>query len=326
MHIDRRLLGWGTFFILVGAIPLAVRAGYLDEARVGQWPSLWPLLLIGWGVGLILRRTPVEWLGGAVTAITLGLMGGGALATGFGGVPTMGGCSGDRGATAFETQRGNITGGRLTIELNCGDLTLGTVAGSDWSVSGTDSNGRSPRVSTSDGSVSIADEHGGSFFEDVGRGAWTVDVPQSPAINLGVTLNAGDGTADLSGANLSSVGLTVNAGKFRLNLNEISSLGDVNATVNAGSAAVLLPAGDRSANVSLNAGNLEACVPSGAAIRVRWSGTIGSNNLDTTSGLSKVGDETWVSAGFDESQPHLELHVTANAGSFTLSPGGSCNA
>ena len=27
MHIDRRLLGWGVFFILVGAIPLAVRGG-----------------------------------------------------------------------------------------------------------------------------------------------------------------------------------------------------------------------------------------------------------------------------------------------------------
>ena len=69
MHIDRRLLGWGVFFILVGAIPLAVRGGFLDaEERVSSWPSLWPVLLIGWGLGLLLRRTPVEWIGGGVTA------------------------------------------------------------------------------------------------------------------------------------------------------------------------------------------------------------------------------------------------------------------
>ena len=52
MHFDRRLLGWGVFFILVGALPLAVRGGFLDAERVSSWPSLWPVLLIGWGLGL----------------------------------------------------------------------------------------------------------------------------------------------------------------------------------------------------------------------------------------------------------------------------------
>ena len=77
MHIDRRLLGWGVFFILVGAIPLAVRGGFLDAERVVSWPSLWPVLLIGWGLGLLLRQTPIEWIGGGVTAVVLGLMAGG---------------------------------------------------------------------------------------------------------------------------------------------------------------------------------------------------------------------------------------------------------
>jgi hypothetical protein len=57
VRIDRRLLGWGLFLIIVGAIPLLVRGGYLDEALIDDWPSLWPLLLIGWG-SLVLRRTP----------------------------------------------------------------------------------------------------------------------------------------------------------------------------------------------------------------------------------------------------------------------------
>ena len=40
MHIRRGFLGWGVFLILAGAVPLAVRSGYLSEDQVGQ---LWTL-------------------------------------------------------------------------------------------------------------------------------------------------------------------------------------------------------------------------------------------------------------------------------------------
>jgi hypothetical protein len=326
MHIDRRLLGWGAFFILVGAIPLALRAGFLDEAVVRTWPRLWPLLLIGWGLGLVLRRTPIDWIGGAIAAVTFGLMGGGALATGFGGVPAFGGCGGDAPGTAFQAQAGTLSSsGQLNVRFNCGTLTLAAVDGSDWSVSGTSAAGHAPKVTTSGSTVTIEGDSRSSFFEDDARRSWTVNVPRAQALGLGLTLNAGDGTADLAGANLSSVSATLNAGSLKLWLNEAAELGDVNATVNAGSATLLLPAGDRSANVSLNAGNLDVCVPAGSAIRVRWSGALGSNDLDEA-GLTEVVDDTWVSAGFDENQPHLELRVSANAGSFGLAFGESCDA
>lgn len=99
----------------------------------------------------------------------------------------------------------------------------------------------------------------------------------------------------------------------------------MNATVNAGDASLRLPAGGRSVNLSLNAGNLDVCLPADAPIRVRWSGTLGSNDL-ADAGLTEVEDDTWVSTGFTESQPHLEVHVTANAGSFGLNRDGSCDA
>jgi hypothetical protein len=326
MHIDRRLLGWGAFFILVGGIPLAVRAQMLDEGLVSRWPSLWPVLLIAWGLGLLLRRTPIDWLGGAAAAIVFGIMGGGALATGFGGVPVMSGCGGDASGTAFASQRGTFAGaGQLNVEFNCGTLVIGAVDGSDWTVSGTESAGRAPSVTSSGSTVSIKGASGGAFFQDVGESNWNVGVPRTPELGLGLTLNAGDGTADLAGATLSSISLTVNAGSFRLDLASATRVGDVNATVNAGDATVGLPAGDRSANLSLNAGNLDVCVPTGAAVRVRWSGTLGANDLDQ-SGLVKVDDTTWTSTGFVDSQPHLELHVTANAGSFGMAIGGTCNA
>jgi hypothetical protein len=324
MHIDRRLLGWGVFFILVGAIPLAVRAGYLQASLVEDWFSLWPLLLIAWGLGLLLRRTPVEWVGGAISAVVLGVMAGGALATGFN-PGSFGGCGGDGPGTAFPEQRGQLaTGGQVNVEFNCGTLAITAADGADWSVSGTDARGRGPEVESTGSTVSIGTPHG-SFFNDAGRNDWTVAVPRAAALGLGITLNAGQGTADLAGANLSTASLTVNAGEFDLDLANAVQLGDVNATVNAGQATLNLPSGDRSANLSLNAGNLEVCVPADAPVRVSWSGALGSNDLDE-SGLTEVDDDVWVSSGFSETAPHLELRVSANAGSFDMTIGGGCGA
>lgn len=323
MHIDRRLLGWGVFFVLVGAIPLAVRGGFLDAERVASWPWLWPVLLIGWGLGLVLRRTPVDWIGGAVTAVVLGLMAGGALATGFRGIPVVSGCGGDGQGTAFVTQRGALaSGGQLNVDFNCGTITMAATDGSDWTVSGSDARGRGPRVETSGTSVSI-EMPTNDFFRDSGQNTWTVGVPRAAPFGFGMTLNGGRGTADLTGASVSSASLTVNAGSFGLDLASAALVGDVNATVNAGAATVSLPAGDRSANLSLNLGSLEVCLPADAVVRVRWAGALGSNDLDAA-GLTELDDNTWVSAGFVETAPHLELRVSANAGSFDLTFGGGC--
>jgi len=326
MRIDRRLLGWGLFFIVLGSVPLAVQAGLIDQDVVARWPSLWPFLLVGWGLGLLLRRTPVEWLGGGIAAVTLGLMAGGALAAGFGNVPGMTACNTNSPGTAFATQSGTFAGsGQLNVEFNCGSLTVGTVDGSGWSLEGTERNGRTPAVTTSGSTVKLESPPGDNIFNSSGSANWNVSVPKAPSLGLGVTLNAGEGSLDLAGANLASTSMTLNAGTIVLDLGASQSLGDVNATVNAGKASVGLPGGSRTANVSLNAGDVSVCVPTGTAMRVTWNGALGSNNLDAA-GLTKLDDHTWVSPGFDTNQPHLELHVSANAGSFHLLFGGGCNA
>ena len=84
MHIRRGYLGWGVFLILAGAVPLAVRAGYLTDDQIGRLWTLWPLILVGIGVGLILSRTRFDFIGGIIVAATLGLMAGGILSSGVG--------------------------------------------------------------------------------------------------------------------------------------------------------------------------------------------------------------------------------------------------
>ncbi|HEX4815418.1 MAG TPA: hypothetical protein VFV66_21960 [Nonomuraea sp.] len=325
MHLDRRLLGWGGFFVIAGAIPLAVRGGVLDTGLVSQWLSLWPILLIGWGLGLILRRTPLEWIGGAVTVVVLGVMAGGALSTGLRGVPFATSCGDGTGGSAFATQRGTFTeAGQLNLEFNCGALAIAPVGGSEWSVAGTDADGRVPRIETAGTRVTIEQAERSSFFGDAGGARWDVGLPTDPDLDLGITLNAGDGTANLAGATISTLNLNVNAGSFRVDASGAAALGDVNASLNAGSATLLLPAGDRLANLSMNAGSLDVCLPPDTPVRVAWSSTLGSNNFDDA-GMVSVDDTTWTSAGFDPSASHLELRVSVTAGSFGLVFGSGCN-
>lgn len=326
MHVDRRLLGWGIFFVLLGAIPLAVRAGLLDKAVVSEWPLLWPVLLIGWGLGLLLRGTPLAVIGGAVAAITFGIMGGGAIATGFGGIPFASGCASTTPTTAFATQMGELgTQARADFVFNCGTLNVNTADGSTWSVAGSARDGAGPSIESNGGNLSVKSDRDDSFIGSIGRSTWNVTLPRSPVIALGLTLNAGEGDLDLAGASISTVSMTLNAGAMTLDLGGTARTGDVNATVNAGSGAISLPAGDRAVNLSLNAGSLKVCLPPGTAIRAQWSGTLGSNNFDGA-GLVKVDNQTWTSSGFNAGQPHIELHATANAGSFELQFGGTCSA
>jgi hypothetical protein len=327
MQLDRRLLGWGLFFILVGAIPLATRAGALDPAIVRGWPSLWPILLIGWGIGLLLRRTPVEWLGGAVTAVVFGIMGGGLLATGFSGGSFSSGCGGQAPGKAFATQTGALTtAGRLDVELSCGSLSLRTIDGTSWSVSGTETEGAAPQVKIDGPSVAISARDRGAFFGgDLRRTDWSLAVPTGTQLGLGVTINAGQGTGNLDGAQLGDVRVTVNAGSARLDLSHVAAMGEVSATVNAGGGVILLPLDARSATLSMNAGSLDLCLAAGTPVRVTWSGTLGSNDLDR-SGLTKTDSNTWESANLNPLSTFLDLRVSANAGSFGLDTDGTCDA
>lgn len=327
MCIDRRLLGWGLFLIIVGAIPLLVRGGYLDTELLDQWPSLWPLLLIGWGLSLVLRRTPAELLGGAVSVVVLGIMLGGLIATGFGGFPSFGACGDGTHATTFASRSGTLSdSGRISVELNCGTLALKAVDGSDWFVGGRGPDGRGPQVDASAGRVAIIarDEDFRGFID--ASSTWEVGVPRTPIVDLGVTLNAGDGTVDMTGANLDVVSMMLNAGSLTFDLAAASALSTVNGTVNAGSATFDLPGVVETANLSLNAGSITACLPAGAPLRITWNGTLGSNNFDSL-GLNRIDDRHWMTDGLNPAvDPHLELDVSANAGSFTLELGGTCDA
>ena len=325
MQLDRRLVGWGLIFILIGAVPLAVNAGWLDSDLVSRWVELWPLILVAIGVSIVLSRTRAAWIGTLAMALVVGSMVGGLVATGFHGFPGINGCGGGT-AQAFPTQSGTIgTAGQLNVEFDCGTLNVSSLAGSSWQLTGNDGDGAAPEVSTVGDRTSIRPVSDPGRFFNRGKVVWNLAVPQAPSLDLGLTLNAGEGNVDLSGATIASLNLTVNAGSLDAILGSAATSNAVNMTVNAGSATFETGATSGTLNLSLNAGSLDVCIPSGSAARVTWHGTLASHDLDGL-GLVKVDDHTWTTQGFSAGASHFELDVNANAGSFSLKLGGGCGA
>jgi hypothetical protein len=321
MQIDRRLVGFGLFLITIGGVMVAVRQGLIAEETAREAWTLWPLILIGVGLSIVLAGRPGAAIGGLVLAVTFGAMLGGVAATGvFPGGGVCGGDGGDR--SAFPNAGGNLgQSGRVEISQDCGDLTIGTVEGSTWSVSGSSVEGRPPQVETSGDRLRITTPDDGPF-DLGGSGDWTVVLPRAGPIDLDVTVNGGQSRFALGGARLGSQIV-------------------VEPALTASSAEKLRLGRRRVAEpklTSIVASPTEAaCLPSGAGLRVELDSVAasaidanaGSIDLDLRSndfadhGLIES-NGSWQTPGFGSAEIRIDLKADVNAGSLALNPDRTC--
>jgi LiaF transmembrane domain len=322
MRIDRRFLNWGVFFILLGAVPLAVGQGWVDPGTFGGFWRFWPLILIGIGVGILLRRTALHFLGGLVVAAAFGLMFGSLLAGGVNGDFAVGfGCGSGRSGTAFASQNGTLgASADVELQMSCGDMTVSGVSGADWTLAGTAPNGGSPRVTAGSDALSIRSATR-SWFGSAQGETWTVGLPTQTTMSLSSTLNAGTARLALDGLRLDRLSMTTNAGRTTIDMTG-ATLSSFSMTLNAGSSGVTLPSSSLSGSATVNAGSLGLCVPPDAALRIQSSAFLASNNFGQR-GLLQDGS-TWTSPGYDSAAVKMDLSVTANAGSVELDPSGGC--
>ncbi len=330
MHVNRGMLGWGVFLVALGAVPAAVRGGALDASVALRTWELWPLLLVGVGLGLALARTRAALVGGVVMALVLGLMGGGLVAGGVGGIggsglAVCGVGAGSSGGSAGAPTWGTFgTAAVVHLSADCGTLTVDTAAGSGWSVTSTFDGGRHPVIESAPDRLTV--EGARPTGPGVGRAsaAWTVSLPRAPVLTLEVSVNAGTARATLGGLHLTTLNVSVNAGDARLDLGETSGLREVNASANAGTLAVSFPRPETviAGTLSANAGALRICVPAGVALVIRAGDHALASNNFADRGLVRSGD-TW--RGDDVvASGRLELHLEANLGSITLNPENGC--
>jgi hypothetical protein len=325
MRINRGFLGWGVFLVLVGAVPLAVRAGYLTEDQIPNVANLWPLILIGIGVGILLSRTQFGFLGGLVVAATFGLMVGGLLAGGVEGFRT-GTCGPSSGTTAFPSREGSLTetAASIDIDLNCGGATIDVAPGSAWQIEGEDRNGIGPNVNADNDSLRIRSRD--SDFLDAlnDRESWRVVLPESVLLDLNVDLNAGGSRLDLGSAAIEALELDLNAGSATIDLGSVRQLGDLDLGLNAGSIELTLPNLSLSGTIEANAGSVALCTPPGAALRLHTDDSIVASYDYGDQGLIQDGS-TWETPGYDTAAVRIELDTRANAGGFSLNPEDGCD-
>ena len=263
LHVNRGLLGWGVFFVVAGAVPLAIQSGLVNADVVRNFWELWPLVLIGIGLGLILQRTKAAFVGGLVIAVTFGLLVGGWFAVGFSpGFGTCGvGSSGTHG-DPFPTQSGSFAApASVSLDLSCGDMTVTSAGGNAWTVAGS-SEGAVPPTVTAGRDLKVESPHHSGL--DFGHAAdWQVSLPTGVPVSLGLTGNAGSIEATLGAMQVPDLHASVNAGSATIDMAEVTGLESIDISANAGSLSLTLPApaGTMTGSISANAGSVELCVP-----------------------------------------------------------------
>jgi hypothetical protein len=325
VRIDRSFVGWGLFFILVGAIPLAVRGGALTADQVVDWWRFWPLIVVGVGLGLILRRTPLEALGGLLIAGTSGVMVGGLLAAGSAGF-SGDFCGQAERAVSFPSQSGVLAdNAAVELTLDCGDLAVTTAVGTGWSVEGEDRTPGGPEIRSDDSQLVVRSADGERGPLDlVGRHAtWRIALPADPRIAVHAAVNAGSSSFDLHGANLDSLDLELNAGSTIVDLGAVHVVDEIAIQMNAGSLRLTLPSTSTHGSIEVNAGSVDICAPPGVALRLRTNDSIITSYDYDGRGLVQNGS-TWVSPDYDTAAQRIDLVTEGNAGSFTLDPEEGC--
>jgi hypothetical protein len=346
MRINRSLFNWGVFFIALGGVPLAVEQGWLEADIASDLGRLWPLILVGIGLGLILRWTPLSWFGGALVAATFGIIVGAAavslrdddLADAWRIIPAIaiGACAGGDVGTGSTLESGAATSDafRLGVDFSCGDLAVSRSDGTDWRLEGAHDVAGTPLIveDSRDGltaGVQLNQERDDNlaFFGRRHPSRWSVAVPAEAALTVETTLNAADGTYDTGDGPLDRFAGTFNAADVVLDMGGATTPGtaSVDLTLNASGGRLLFPATGRfEASSTLNASSLVACVPEAAALQVHISETLASSDIGE-SGLEQIDDSTWATPDYSESDDHVLLEVSSTASSLDLERPEACS-
>jgi hypothetical protein len=327
MSIDRRLVNLGLFLLILGAIPLAVHQGWLPRDTLGRAWELWPLILVGIGVGLVMRRTPLEFAGGLIVAATFGTMFGALLA----GVLSLGalGCGNASGAAgpAVLDDRGTFAGGTGTVVLRatCASLSVSRTSGAGWGVTVSGSADVRPILAQAPDRVEVRSPDGANnvAFTDERRSRWSVVLGADSAYTIDASVSAGDETLDLGGLRVDTLTVMGNAiGSSRLLLHD-ASVGRLDVQVNAADLTVGLPAEvGLTGRIQANAASVKLCADPGTGLRLRNGSTLTSDNF-AAAGLVRSGS-TWESPALASAGHVVDLDLEGAAVRFTLNDSEGC--
>jgi hypothetical protein len=333
MRIDRGYLFWGIFFVLLGLIPLADREGWIDVGGLGDIGRLWPLIIIGIGIAILVSRTRLALVTTTVAAIVLGTIAGTALAS-VGGASVFACISTDERALDRTTTNGTLASSPLVrVRMDCGDLAVSTATGDAWTLDA-GSAGDPPRVDATTRDLEIRPADGVPQRQD-----WRLVVP-AVLDTLDVDTNASSTTLQLGAATVTHLIGSVNAGdvhvvaptgsmtslEFQLNAGDVHvqapslDIADLEIQANAASIELAL-GGSVSGSIRGTAMSAKVCVPSDASLEIVTTNDVGFSQNLRSAGLTQNGD-TWTRTG---TGPRVSLRIGGTASSFSLDQTGACS-
>jgi hypothetical protein len=316
VRVNTGFIFWGVALITAGVVALAIQAGAISEDGAREAWRFWPVIIIVIGLAVIAARTPFATLATVVAGLVVG---------GFAGTLVTGlpdgfsfGCEGDA-AQAVSEDGSFDAAAEVDLSLNCGELSVTTAAGSDWSIEaryGEDA----PRIESDGDSLRVESPENVAFFGLDADQVWDVTLPTDPTLDVSVDANASSSVLDLDGATLSRLAIDANAGEVDIRLPG-ASVSELSVDANAGSVSIDVDdATELTGSVEMNAGSLDLCVPDGVGLAITMSddNITFSHNLDEL-GLTREGD-VWRSGPDDA----ITLSIEGNAASFALNPEEGC--
>jgi hypothetical protein len=318
MRVAKGRLNWGVFFILLGAVPLAYHQGVVTQSQIGDAWRLWPLVVVGIGVGFILSRTPAYFVGGMIVAATLGLMFGSLFAVG----PNVG--CGHHGGTVTNVSQSGVFDGPASVELNlqCGTADITTSTDAQWHVDASNAAGHNAGISSSANSVTVETDKSGTDWFNRGDDTWKIALPQQSQLDLRANMDLGDAAYSLNGATLTSATFNMNLGTLHVDLSG-AHVGTLTVSASLGSAWVQLDgSSDLTGDIKTSLGSFKLCVPSELGLQIKTTDSLSSTDLGHL-GMYRVGDY-WETPNFQTATHKATLTIDTSLGSFELQSSGGC--
>ena len=317
MRVDRSRFNWGVLLVVLGGVAIAYGRNLVSSSVIGDAWRLWPLILVGIGLKVVLSRTPASFVGGLTVAITVGLIAGSLFAVG----PTVG--CGNGSVERLPGQSGTF-GGASTVDLHiqCGRADVNTSSDGRWHVEATADSGHGPSVTSGPNSLLVETAPDSGWNWDTKNGGVQVSIPAGVPIALSVSQELGDSRYSLGSATLSSARFNLNLGAARIDLSG-ARVDSLSVSTNLGSAYVTLDgSSDMSGELKTNLGSLDVCVPVGLGLRLTTSDNLSSTDWH---GLNMVRSGSyWQTANFDTAAHKSTLTVNTSLGSLKLHTAGDC--
>lgn len=317
MRVNRTLLYTGIFLVAIGGVVAAADMGVVRESLLRDTLRLWPLAVIGLGLGLVLRHTRVSLASGMLAAAVPGLLLGSVFAL----VPRFSGLCTDIGdSTRVYGEHGAFSGrATVSVTVDCGSLRLLTGPGREWRLDAQMAEGGvDPEVVASARRLSIASANRDGWLR-LAPDDWALALPTDALGDLALTVNAGRGDVDLADAVIDGLAIEANASEVIVDAST-ASVTDVTGTVNFGELSIRLPAADLSASIEVDAGRARVCVPEGVGLRVASTSEAGEV---TVAGVHRS-DSVWQSADYASAEHRVDLGINVHFGAVEINPIGGC--